>query len=122
MINPKQGPPPMGWFTVPRFISALIVPAGMLFPLSCSRDQANRTSVVPIAPAAQPAGGVPGGMPMGAPLGGPTGMPQGGMPDGDLPEPLGDVKEPCAPATTNFVHLRGRGGADGLTKFQAKAE
>jgi hypothetical protein len=35
---------------------------------------------------------------------------------------VGDVKEPCAPATTNFVHLRGRGGADGLTKFQAKAE
>jgi hypothetical protein len=35
---------------------------------------------------------------------------------------VGDVKESCASATTNFVHLRGRGGADGLTKFQAKAE
>ena len=34
---------------------------------------------------------------------------------------VGDVKESCASATTNFVHLRGRGGADGLTKFQAKA-
>jgi DNA replication protein DnaC len=33
---------------------------------------------------------------------------------------VGDVKEPCAPTTTNFVHLRGRGGADGLTKSQVK--
>jgi len=41
--------------------------------------------------------------------------------DGEFFGEVGDVKEPCAPATTNFVHLRGRGGADGLTKFQAKA-
>ena len=39
----------------------------------------------------------------------------------DFLSSLGDVKEPCAPTTTDFVHLRGRGGADGLTKFQAKA-
>jgi hypothetical protein len=38
-----------------------------------------------------------------------------------IPELLGDVKDPCASATTNFVHLRGRGGADGLTKSQAMA-
>jgi hypothetical protein len=41
--------------------------------------------------------------------------------DAGVAHVVGDVKEPCAPATTNFVHLRGRGGADGLTKFQAKA-
>ena len=85
MINHKQGTPLMGW----SFIPALLVPAGMLFTLCCSRDQANRTSEVPIAPAPHPAGGVPGGMPMGAPMGGPTGMPEGAMPNGHLPQPPG---------------------------------
>ena len=91
MIKHKQGTLHMRWSTIPRFLPAVIVPAGMLFTLCCSRDQGNRTSAVPIAPAPLPAGGVPGGMPMGAPLGGPTGMPQGAMPDGHLPEPPGPM-------------------------------
>jgi hypothetical protein len=37
-----------------------------------------------------------------------------------VPIEVGDVKEPCAPTTTNFVHLRGRGGADGLANISGK--
>ena len=44
----------------------------------------------------------------------------GGRPAPQEAHLVGDVKEPCAPTTTNFVHLRGRGGADGLAKFQVK--
>ena len=87
MINRKAGNLHRNWFTLPWFIPAIVLPAGMLFTLGCSRDQANRKSEVPIVPTPLPAGGVPGGMPMGAPMGGPTGMPEGAMPDGHLPEP-----------------------------------